>query len=264
MEMRGQNGFAETGRRLRGRALLLSAALLALSAAAPAMAAATVRAHNVNDPAGDLTPIAYRLTGGTASIDFQLAGDADTSFGPPPGTYTIQAFPPAGWRVGDIQCVGASPSVFQIDVPNGRVIINHGQGAEDTCTFTNRRVTAAGSGTTPGVAPTPAPSELPKVSVPKRIALLKVSAGRRFASATVRIPQRSVIKAELLRGNRVVATRRVVRAAGSPTVRVNLTRAAVRLLRRQGSTARLTLRVVVVPVGKKTGQVFRFGVRIKL
>jgi hypothetical protein len=158
--------------------------------------------------------------------------------------------------------------VFQIDVPNGRVIINHAQDGEDTCTFTNRRVTASGGGTstpaTSGVAPTPAPSELPKVSIPKKIALLKVNVGRRFASATVRLPQRSVIRAQLLRGSRVVGTSRVVRAAGTRTVRVNLTPATVRLLRRQGSTARLTLRVVVVPVGKKTGQVFRFGVRIKL
>jgi hypothetical protein len=265
--MRAQNGFAETGRRMRGRVFVLSAALLVLSAAAPSMAAATLRTHNVNDPAGDVTAMTYRLSGGTFTEDFQLAGDADTSFGPAAGVYTIQAFPAPGWRVGDIQCVGANPSVFQIDVPNGRVIVNHTATAEDTCTFTNRRVTASGrtAGTsTPGVAPTPSPSELSKVSIPKKTALLKVNAGRRFASATARISQRSVIKAQLLRGSRVVATTRVVRAAGSPTVRINLNRATVRLLRRQGSTARLTLRVVVVPVGKKTGQVFRFGVRIKL
>jgi len=267
MQMRGQNGFTETGRRLRGRVLLLSAALLALSAAAPSMAAATLRTHNVNDPAGDVTPMTYRLSGETFTQDFQLAGDEDRSFGPAAGVYTIQASPAPGWRVADIQCVGANPSVFQIDVPNGRVIVNHTATAEDTCTFTNRRVTASGGTTTPGtsgVAPTPSPSELPKVSIPKKIALLKVNAGRRFASATVRLPQRSVIRAQLLRGTRVVGTSRVVRAAGTRTVRVNLTRAMVRLLSRQGSTARLTLRVVVVPVGKKAGQVFRFGVRIKL
>src|SRR3954451_1213419 len=268
MQMRGQNGFTETGRRLRGRVLLLSAALLALSAVAPSMAAATLRTHNVNDPAGDVTPMTYRLSGETFTQDFQLAGDEDRSFGPAAGVYTIQASPAPGWRVADIQCVGANPSVFQIDVPNGRVIVNHTAIAEDTCTFTNRRVTASGgtstATSTPGVAPTPSPSELSKVSIPKKIALLKVNAGRRFASATVRISQRSVIKAQLLRGSRVVATTRVVRAAGSPTVRINPNRATVRLLRRQGSTARLTLRVVVVPVGKKTGQVFRFGVRIKL
>jgi hypothetical protein len=272
--MRGQNGFTTTRPRLRGRVLALSTALLALSAVAPSVAAATLRTHNVNDPAGDLTPMTYRLSGGTFSQDFQLAGDEDRSFGPAAGVYTIQAFPAPGWRVGDIQCVGASPSVFQIDVPNGRVTVNHTAVAEDTCTFTNRRVgasgaTGGGSGgggasSTPGVAPTPTAAELPKVSVPKKIALLKVNAGRRFASATVRIPQRSVIKASLLRGTKVLQTARVVKAAGSPTIRINLNRANLRLLRRQGSTARLTLRVVVVPVGKKTGQVFRFGVRIKL
>ena len=244
------------------------AACLTLSLVAPSMAGATIRVQNALDPAGDPTPIAYALSGGTITppITFSLVDKEFKSFGPGPGTYTVQAAPPAGWVVGDIQCVGASPAVFQIDIPNGRVVVNHAVGAEDTCSFTNRRAAAPATGPATGVAPTPAPSDLPKISLPKKAALLRVTGGRRFASATVRVTRRSVIKAQLLtRGNRVAGSARVVKAAGTHVVRVNLTRRMRRVLARGGQQrASLTLRVVVVPVGGGPVQVFRFGVRVRL
>jgi len=180
--------------------------------------------------------------------------------------YLVQACPPAGWKVQDIQCVGASPAVFQIDVPNGRVTINHAQGAEDTCTFTNGRATAAGAGPTTGVAPAPPASELPKVSLPKKAALLRVTGGRLFASATVRVTRRSIIKGQLLTSDRRVAgTARIVKGAGTHVVRVNLTRAMRRVLAQRGQKrVRLTMRVVVVPVAGGAPQVFRFGVLVRL
>jgi hypothetical protein len=272
--MLDRNGFAMARCGVRRRMLLLVAGVLVFFAAAPSVASATLRVANHNDPAGDPTVMTYRITGGKLDanpIVVQLGDGMDSSYGPGAGTYVMQALPPAGWAVADIQCVGASQANFQIDIPNGRVTINHLDGAEDTCAFTNRRVSAA---PTPapgsGVAPAPPASELPKVSLPKRAALVRVRSGLRFASATVRITRSSVITAQLLwrrKGvNRVVGTARIVRrAAGTYVVRVNVTRAMRRAMRRAGlRRPSLTLKVVVVPRGGGTTQVFRFGVRVRL
>jgi hypothetical protein len=240
--------------------------LAIMGAAAPA-AQATLRVVNHIEPAGDPTAITYRLSSTTQSPlvpDFALVDGEYKSFGPVPGTYIVQALVPAGWQVGDIQCVGPIPANFAIDIPNGRVTIVHTQNAEQTCAFTNRRA-ATSSGQPPGtgVAPFVPSSEVSKVALPKKPALLRVRSGRRYASATVRISRRSVIKAQLLSGKRVIGTTRVVHKAGTYVVRVNVSRRQAARLRTGGRTrATLTLKVVVV--ANKTTSVFRYRAIVRL
>jgi hypothetical protein len=266
--MQESNGFASSRRGVHRRVLPLVAALVVFLAAAP-QAGATIRVQNATDPAGDQTPMTYSISGAAAPITFQLAGATDRSVGPGPGTYVIQAAPAAGWQVADIQCVSNETAPhFTVDIPNGRVTVNHAQGFEDTCAFTNRRIGAAGSpaqAASPGIAPAPPPKE--GAVLPKRAALVNVAVGLRFAAATVRVTRPSVIKGQLLfRGTRVVGTARIVRrAAGTYTLRVRLSSAGRRLLAGQGrKRVSLTLRVVVTPAGGKAAQVFRFGVRVRL
>ena len=247
-------------------------ALLVSAVAAPA-AHATLRIENHTDPAGDPTVMTYNLTRadqGWTSGDFNLDAVAwYRSFGQTGGTvaapvaYVAQAKLPAGWQVADIKCLGAGrPGEFVIDVANGRVTMNHVQGDEQTCAFTNRRVS---SSSTPGSAITPTlpPAQLAKVAVPKRPALLRVTTGRRFATATVRVVRRSTIKGKLLWHGHVVGSARVVHRAGTYRVKVPLSRSGVRrLLSHHLTRATLTLRVVVV-AGKAT-HVFRIGALVRL
>jgi hypothetical protein len=251
----------------RHMVVLLALLVLTFLAATAAEAGATLRIANHNDPAGDPTVMKYRLTGTTLTtpIDFELHNGEDKSFGAASGTYTFQALLPAGWQVGDIQCVGLTPQDFAIDVANGRVTVKHGVGAEHTCAFTNRRLSATGGSSSPGVAPSPPASELPKVVLPRKPALLRVVAGRGFARATVRITRRSVIKGQLLRHRtRVVGTKRIVAAAGTHVLKVSLKRDVRRQLRRRGlKRVRLTLRIVVV-ARNGGAHVFRYGVLVRL
>jgi hypothetical protein len=251
------------------------------------VASATLRVENHNDPAGDPAVTTYRITNGPAgtfpeNFTFQLGDGDNTSFGPQPSTYTIQAVPPAGWGVADIQCVGATPAVFAIDVPNGRVAVNHSATAEDTCAFTNRRLGAGGGTVTgqaggrpgagsvvapgTGVAPSPAADELSKVTLPKRAALLRVQSGRRFATARLRLTRASIVRAQLLwRKTKVAGSVRLVRAAGTYNVKVQITSRMRRQMQRAGlKRAPLTLKVVVSPRSGGAAQVFRFGVRVLL
>ena len=267
---------------LRRTGLITALTLISVSVPA-ATAGATIRVQNHNDPAGDpmVAGYTFQLPATSESIDFSLADGADRSFGPGPGTYVVQSRLPAGWQVADIQCVGPSPAGFAIDVAQGRVTITHGPEAEQTCSFTNRRIADTGSppptgnptqspagGGTPaatGVAPTPLPSELPVVSLPRTPALIGVVGGRRSAVATLRLVRRSIVRAQLLwRGKRVVGSTRVVREKGTRTVTVRLTKEGRRFLRRQGRVRpKLTLRVVVVQ-DKKAPRVFTFGVLVRL
>lgn len=272
--MQESNGFAWSWRSVRRRALpLVGGVVISLVAVAPA--SATLRVENFNDPVGDQTAMGYSISGGTlpAPIVFSLpAGEGthanESSYGPQAGTYVIQSTPAAGWRVADIQCVSNSPgpSPFAIDVANGRVTVNHSGTADDTCAFTNRRIGAAGGATgagAPGVAPTPPASEVAGVALPRAAAILGVKTGRRFASARVRVSRQSIIKGQLLRGKRVVGSVRLVRRAGSYSVRVNIKASQRRALARLRQPVRLTLRVSVSPVGGKATQVFRFSVRVR-
>jgi hypothetical protein len=248
-------------------ALLAVLGLTFIAATAPS-ARATVRVVNHDDPAGDPTAITYRLSSTLQPLvvpDFALVDGEYRSFGLNPGTYTVQALVPAGWQVGDIQCVGPNPSEFTIDVANGRVTMVHNQGAEQTCSFTTRRVPASGGQAPPssGVSPSVPTSEQSKVALPKGPALLRVRTGRGFASATVRIARRSVIRCSLVSGTRVVGTKRVVHKAGTYVVRVALNPRSRRQLRARGlKQTTLTLRVAVV-AGKAT-HVFRFRALVRL
>jgi hypothetical protein len=259
-------------RRGRRRRIMLMALLaMAFLGATAAEAGATLRVVNHVDPAGDPTVIKYQLQfpPPDPAIEFNLVNGEYKSFGVKSGTYTVQALPPAGWQVADIQCAGLTPANFAIDVPNGRVTIVHGQAAEDTCSFTNRRATPStgGGGTPPSsVSPSPPAEELSKgVVLPRGPALVRVSAGLRFAAATVRITQRSVIKAQLLwHKTRVVGSARVAHKPGTHVVKVALKKKYLRRFRRNGlKRITLALRVVVRGANGAT-KVFRYGVVVRL
>jgi hypothetical protein len=250
------------------RLAVLSATMFAL--AAPS-AHATLRVVNHNDPAGDPTLMGYRLLQPPSPTplvpDFQLADGASRSFGVTPGTYTLQALPPAGWHVAAIQCVGRNHAgEFTIDVANGSVTAVHEDKThEQTCTFTNSRVSTSPSVPPPSaISPSVPPSEVSRVKLPTGPALLRVKVGRGFASATVRITRRSVIKCQLLRGTHVVGTSRVTHRPETYSVRVALSSRQMRLLRRAGlKRVVLTLKVVTVADNKAT-HVFRYRALVRL
>jgi hypothetical protein len=268
--MRDRTSFSK-GHRARRKGIMAPALVAAtvVAVAAPA-ARATVGISNANDPAGDSTAIPFRFEGTTASGDpvgpfqFQLVDNDYKSFGQPPGTYVAQALPPAGWKVGDIQCVDKDQRLgaFAIDVANGRVTITHATTSDEQwCTFTTRRGSAAAS---LGVSPSPPPSLIPPASLPQTNALVRVETGRRFAVATVRVPQHSVIRADLLRRTRVVGSKRVVHRAGTWRVKVPLRARSVAQFRRQRlKRVTLTLRVIVVPE-QGARQTFRHGVIVRM
>jgi hypothetical protein len=265
--MRDRTSLSKVHRRAIVAPALVAATVVAV--AAPG-AQATVGISNVNDPTGDATAIPYRFEGTTAlgapvgPFQFQLLDNDYKSFGQPPGTYVAQALPPAGWKVGDIQCVDLDqrPGVFAIDVANGRVTITHATPSDEQwCTFTTRKASAPAS---PGVSPSPPPSLIPPASLPRTNALVRVTTGRRFAIATVRIPQHSVIRADLLRRTRVVGSTRVTHRAGTWRVKVPLRARSAAQFRRQGlKRVTLTLRVVIVP-DQGARQTFRHGVIVRM
>jgi hypothetical protein len=260
----------------------LTVSLLLLTGVAAPSAQATLRVINHNDPAGDPTLITYRLSTPERSPllpDFQLpdeqcqlpkdAEHCGTSFGVNPAvygtTYIIQALVPAGWRTEAIQCIGGSPDQFTTDVANGRVTVVHqGTTSEQTCAFTNGRVSGSGGGqASSGVSPSIPASEASKVALPRGPALVGVRVGRGFALATVRITRRSVIRCQLLSGKTVVGTARVVRDAGTRTVRVTLRQATWRSLRARGLKRKTFTLKVTIAAGKAT-HVFRHRVLLKL
>jgi hypothetical protein len=231
---------------------------------AAADAGATLRVESHNDPAGDETPITYRLDNPAwtrSPIEFALRGGETTSFGPQPGTYTVQAFPPSGWKVNDIRCIGPDPAEFVIDVPHGLVTLTHRQGAEQTCAFTNGKVNASGPPSS-GVSPSPPPAELPKVKLPDEVALLGVFPGKGSVAVKLRLIKQSVISVQLRHGVRVRARKRVVRKAGTRVVRVSLRSETRRRFRERGRRrVPFTVRIRVAERGGTT-KVFWYGVII--
>jgi hypothetical protein len=230
-------------------------------------ASATLGIENHNDPAGDPTPMNYRLESPSFSspINFTLTDGLYTSFGVQPGTYTVQGLPPVGWAVGDIQCVGPDPGDFVIDVANGRLTVTHAADEEHICAFTNRRLSPASGAPAPGIAPTPGSAELPKVVIPRHPALVGVRAGRGYVEATIRITRRSIIKCWLLRHKtRVVGRKRIVRAPGTHVIRVTIQRKRMRRMQRRGlKRVTLTLRIAVTAPNGAT-HVFRHRALVKL
>jgi hypothetical protein len=267
--------FADPRRGRRPRLLLLATLVAAFMGAMAATASATLEIQNYNNPAGDPTLITYRLfAGGPEPLipDFTLGDGAKVSFGPDPNrygrSYTFQALPPAGWQVADIRCASFSPGTgaFAYDIANGRVTITHDVGQDHFCAFTNRNTSSPGSGGaaggSTGISPT-VPGASPS-SRSKAPALLRVRGGRRFASATIRIARKSVIKAQLRKGKRVVGTTRVTHKAGTHVVKVALRKKWRSRYQRQGrKRVTLTLRVVVVGSNRAT-KVFTSGVIVRL
>ena len=226
-------------------------------------ARATLRIISANDPAGDPTPTNYSVTSATFSSGLFALGDDDfRSFGAGPGTYTLQSFPAPGWHVGDIQCVGDSEADFAIDIPNARVIVTHGLGDEQTCSFTNTRITQAPA---PGISPKPPASELPKVVLPRHPALVGVRAGHGYAEASIRVTQHSIIKGWLRRHKTViVGSKRIERDPGTHVLRVKLQRKRMRRMRRRGlEEVRVLLRIAVTAPNGAT-HVFKHRVLIDL
>jgi hypothetical protein len=265
----------------RHRLLLLGLLIVAFMAATTADASATLEIQNDNDPTGDPTAITYRLTSaavGQLIPDFSLVDGASRSFGPDPAKYgnlyIFQAIPPAGWRVESVVCkridpvtraeLATRPGEFTVNLAAGTVTIDHLPNEDQYCTFTNSRVPTSGSSTAPstGVAPTP-PGGAGRLLSTSAV-LLRITRGRRFAAATIRISRRSVIRAQLLRGKHIVGSTKVTRAAGTRTVKVSLTRGAARGLTRQGrKQVALTLRIVVVG-SNGVVDVIRHGVIVRL
>ncbi len=161
-------------------------------------------------------------------------------------TYIIQMVE-AGWKTEAIECIGrGTPGEFTKDVANGKVTVQHLDSSyEQTCAFTNGRVSGSGSGSSgrpgsgsSGVSPSIPASEVSKVSLPRGPALVGVRVGRGFASASVRITRRSVIKCQLLSGTSVFGTARVVRSKGTYTIKVNLRQKVWRSLLARGTEAK--------------------------
>lgn len=269
------------GRTASAKTLLVAFLVLGFTGASASQAWATLEIQSYNDPAGDPTLMSYMLltagqpSPGVSPNPFVLTEGERKSFGPLQGIYTWKGLPPAGWKVAAINCqrvdprTGAPqvsrPGEFVIDLANGQVTVDHRTGEDQFCAFTNQKVAGSGSnpsgqGSSSGVSPT-----LPTAaSLPVGTALLRVTTGRRFASASVRISRRSVIKAQLLKGKRVVGAARVTREAGTHAVKVFLNTKDRRRFQRQGlKRVTLTLKVVVIASNGFT-KVFRYGVVVRL
>jgi hypothetical protein len=238
---------------------------------ATAEAEATFRIENHLSPAGDPTRIKYRVEGPnwtSSPFEFELVDGDYLSTGPPAGTYTATALLPPGWFVQDIQCIGPRGlDDFAIDVPNGRVTVNHGAQDEHICAFTNRKLAeGAEPSPSPGVSPTPKPAEVRKVKLPRRPALIGVNAGRGFAEAVVRLRRWSNVKGTLRRrGPRVLGARRIVRGPGTVSFRIPLEPRPMRRMQRRGlERVALTLRVAVTARRSGATHVFTHRVLVRL
>jgi hypothetical protein len=258
-----------------GRTILRVAVLAALAVAGSGAmaqgAGATVIIQNHSDPAGDPALFSYHVDLPKGPADFQLRDGEDKGFGSFMGSVVATAHPPAGWTVADIRCTGSDPAAFAIDVPHGRVSMQHKATDEQICSFTNRRTAPPNPGApgappaAPGVAPAPPANIAPKVAPARKAAVLQVFARRRAAIARVNLARRSVIKGQLLWRGRPVGVSRVVRQRGTYDLTVRLRRDALRQLRRGGrNRVTLTLAVVVAPRPGGAATVFRSGVIVRL
>jgi hypothetical protein len=244
--------------------------MLAFLVVGVADAQATLRIQNHNVPAGDPTPITYRLNspGWTEPIDFVLKDGEDRSFGPNAGTYTVQALLPTGWAVANILCESNPPIPGSVapDVAAGVVTFTHHDDQHQTCSFTNGKLPAGGgSPRSPGISPSPPASEIPPKLLPRHPAIVGVRAGRGYAEASIRITQRSIIKGWLLRHKTVkVGKKRIEREPGTRVLRVKLQRKRMRRMRRRGlEQVTLTLRVAVTAPNGAT-HVFKHRVLVDL
>ena len=249
----------------RTRILLVAVLVLAFSGAMASNAWATLEIQSNNNPAGDPTPQTYALYNGDGTLRGGLKGNLNW-----------QAMPAPGWQVGDIQCFHVDPNTgnaiptlpgeFAIDVAAGRVTINHADGQDEYCAFTNVKIAAAGpvggSGSS-GVSPT-LPGTVTGSLSQGKTALLRVLGGLHYAKAQVRISRKSRIRLTLLRGKKIVGTARYTRKAGTPTLRVKLRKSYYRSLKHRGvKKVTLTLKITIVGSNKAT-KVFRYGVVVRV
>jgi len=244
--------------------------MLAFLVVGAADARATLRIENHNVPAGDPTPITYRLNSSTwtAPIDFVLKDGEERSFGPNAGTYTVQALLPAGWAVQSILCASshdhpATDGEVVTDVSAGIATFFHGPDQHQTCSFTNGK--ARTGPPSPGISPSPPASEIPPEQVSRHPAIVGVRAGHGYAEASILLTQRSIIKGWLLRHKKViVGKKRIERDAGTRVLRVKLQRKRMRRMRRRGlEHVRAILRVAVTAPNGAT-HVFKHRVLIDL
>jgi hypothetical protein len=254
--------------------LAVAVLVVILMAAMAPKASATLGIQTFNDPAGDPTVQTYALLrdgqpvlGLPKGNPFTLVPGEDQNFGPPAGTYVWKAQPAPGWKVTAINCVhyvvsggklvpvAPRAGEFTYDLANGQVTIDHrviddGIDTNDddqVCAFTNSKA-SAGGGT--GVAPTLPGGGGSTIRGP---VLLRVTAGKFFASAKISIGRQSVIRASLLYGKHVVGTARVVHKAGTYTVKVHLKKKYRDRWRSQGrKRITLTLKVTVVGSNRAT------------
>jgi hypothetical protein len=268
----------------RTRILLVAVLVLAFSGAMASNAWATLEIQSNNNPAGDPTPQTYALYNGDGTLrgglkdnlnPFSLSEGERRSVGPPAGTYIWQAMPAAGWKVGDIQCFHVDPGTgnaiptlpgeFAIDVAAGRVTINHADGQDEYCAFTNVKIEASGPGAGPGSGVSPTlPGTVTGSLSQGKTALLRVLGGLHYAKAQVRISRKSVIRLSLLKGKNVVGTARYTRKAGTPTLTVRLRDSYRKSLKRKGvKKVTLTLKITIVGSNKAT-KVFRYGVVVRV
>jgi hypothetical protein len=275
----------------RFRMLLVAALVLAFSGAMASNAWATLEIQSYNNPAGDATLQTYALYNEDGSLrgglkdglnPFTLTEGERRSVGPVGGVYIWQAMPAAGWKVADIQCLHVDPGTgnaiptlpgeFNISIAQGRVTINHQDGQDEYCAFTNVKISVGGtggggggSGSTPGSGVSPTlPGTVSGSLSQGKTALLRVLGGVHFAKAQVRISRKSTIKLTLLKGKKVVGTARYTRKAGTPTLRVKLRDSYRRSLARQGrKKVTLTLKITVVGSNHAT-KTFRYGVVVKI
>ena len=237
-----------------------------------AKASATIEVQNYNDPAGDPATFTYHLFGADATTPLasDILGDgAKSSFGPDPSTYgttyTLHAVLPAGWHTVDIQCVSSpGTATFTPDLARGSVTIQgHDAGEDQYCAFTNRKGSASGAGGGgnstgegggstgaggggSGVSPT-LPAGTRSNSKSRAPRLLRFRGRTHYALARIYIGRKSVIKAQLRKGKRVVGTKRVEHSkAGTYEVKVNLSKTWLRRYRQRGlKRVTFTLRIVV-------------------
>jgi hypothetical protein len=253
------------------RALVAALAAMFMTTMA-AKAGATIEVQNYTDPAGDATTFGYQLFGGDPNTPLasDVLGDGGKrSFGPDPSrygtTYTLHAVLPAGWHTVDVQCVNnPGTATFVADLAHGNVTIQGHQAGEDQyCAFTNRKGPPSGAGTgagappslggVSGVSPT-LPIGKRSTSRSKAPRLLRIRGRTHYALVKVHIARRSVIKAQLRKGKRVVGTKRVRHSkAGTYQLRVKLAKKWLRRYRHRGHRhVTFTLRIVVVGSNKAT------------
>jgi hypothetical protein len=254
----------------------MGAMILGIGGATTQQAGATVLVQNHTDPAGDPAVFSFHLDlpGGLPPVDFELGDGQEGGFGPFAGQAVVVELPPMGWHVADIRCVGPSPAGFGIDVPAGRVTVQHGITDEQICSFTNRRnpsppspspPEASPAPSSPGIAPAPPTSALSQIVAPRRAVLSAVVPRRRGATARVVLVKPSLVKTQLLWRGRVIGKSRVVRPAGMYDVTVRMRPSVVRRLRHEGRRrVTLTIRMVVVPRTGGTTTVLRSRVIVGL